>query len=345
MAHELEFRNGRASMFSVNETPWHRYGTILAGAPTFDDALRLGNLDYEVVRAPTYLPVNDGADFVQSKTAFVTRRTDTGHELGRVGPDYTPIQNVDAFGVLRPLVDSGVLKLETGGVLRNGADAWLLGRWDIDRFGPVVREVFADKVVPFSTVLANHSGRRAVLVGNTPIRIVCANTLGMAETAGSSRWESVTHVGAASTRLVEAAERVFGGVIERYEVIAAQYRALKARALTSDEFAEHVLDLIAPDPRALPSFVPDAKMAESVVARAEAKRDELTRLWTAGRGHVGDSSAWEAYNGVVEALDHDEQGLWPTRGGVYRTASLLDGQYSRMKNTVLDRLVSLAGAR
>lgn len=341
MAHELEFQNGVASMFSVRETPWHQEGRLLSAAPSFEEALRLGNLDYEVVKVPTYLSVGE-SDFVQSRKAFVTKRIDTGRELGSVGPDYEPVQNVDAFGVLRPLVDSGILTLETGGVLRDGADAWLLGRWDIERFGPVVREVFADEIIPFSTVLANHSGRRGVQIGQTPVRIVCANTLGMAETSGASRFETVRHTGEATQRMIEAAEKMFGGIIERYEVIAQQYRILKARALDEAEFKQAVLDVIAPDPRVSPKFNPDAKLAESVVARYETKVATLNRLWESGRGHVGDHSAWEAYNGAVEALDHDVDGLWPVRAGTYRAASLLDGTYGRMKNEVLDNLVALA---
>ncbi|MBN8832335.1 MAG: DUF932 domain-containing protein, partial [Sphingomonadales bacterium] len=56
-------------------------------------------------------------------------------------------------------------------------------RWDLDRFGPDARDVFARDggLLPYATVMANHSGRRGVLLGHTAIRVVCANTLGAAE--------------------------------------------------------------------------------------------------------------------------------------------------------------------
>ena len=51
MSAELEIRNGTASMFSVRVTPWHREGHILTAAPSFDDAMALGRLDY--TKSPT----------------------------------------------------------------------------------------------------------------------------------------------------------------------------------------------------------------------------------------------------------------------------------------------------
>lgn len=91
--------------------------------------------------------------------------------------------------------------VETGGVLRDGADAWLLVRWDIDRFDPDVRDVFGKDggILPYALVAANHSGRRGVLLGHTSIRVCCANTLGMAETeaaGGASRWRTVSALAA-----------------------------------------------------------------------------------------------------------------------------------------------------
>lgn len=355
MAHEVTKVNGRGEMFSVGETPWHREGVVLAGAPTLEEALELGGLNFDVEKRRVFVPVPCAPDhpaiagmdtagrpyrLAESQNAFTVWRTDRDVELGAVGAGYTPIQNRSVFAVMEPLLDQGVLQLETGGSLREGADVWLLGRFDIERFGPVVREIFADEVIPFALFTNNHSGRRGAVVAETPIRVVCANTLGMAEhlmESGKSRAVNVRHTGDAELRVIEAAEELFGGIVERYETIAAQYRALKATHLTQIDFDALVLDAIAPDPRQLKSFNPDAKLAEVVLERALTKRAELTRLWTEGKGHVGDASAWEAYNGAVEALDHNAE-LWPTRAGSWRTASLMDGQLRRMKDAVLSNL-------
>lgn len=100
--------------------------------------------------------------------------------LGPVGSAYELVTNRGAFEVLRPLVDQKVAALETGGVLRDGADAWLLVRWNLEQFGPEAREVVAQDggLLPSATVMANHSSRRGVMLGHTASRVVCANTLG-----------------------------------------------------------------------------------------------------------------------------------------------------------------------
>jgi phage/plasmid-like protein (TIGR03299 family) len=296
-----------------------------------------------VEKRPTY--VTAGMDdatgkpaLVQSEFSFVTVRTDTERELGQVSAQYVPMQNADAFRVIEPLVDQGVARLETGGVIRNGADAWLLIQWDLERFGPIVREVFAGEIAPFGLLANNHDRRRGILLQDTNIRVVCANTLGFAEGA-TERRIVVKHSGKARGELVAAAEEMWGGIIERYEKLALQYRALKARVLQDEEFTAMVLDVIAPLPQEQPDFNPEAKMAEAVIARAERKRNRLSYLYEHGKGHVGDRSAWEAYNGAVEALDHDRE-LWPTHAGVWRTASLMSGTLKRLKDDCLAGLVT-----
>lgn len=349
MAHELEFTVGedgvqRASFFTVGETAWHREGHVLTEAPTYQEALKLAKLDYEVEKRPTFIamPTTDGTDtyMKQSTTAFVTVRTDTGLELGAVGRDYTVVNNLPAFRVLEPLLDEGVASLATGGVLRNGGDAWLMVQWNLAKFGPVVREVFAAEVTPFGLLAVNHTGRRGILLKDTNVRVVCANTLGFAESE-TMHQINVRHSGDAEQRLIDAAFNMWGGIIERYETLALQYQTLKARVLTEQEFTAAVLDLIAPSPLDNPKFNPEAKLAGAVLDRALRKRAEVRRLWDEGKGHVGDHSAWEAYNAAVECIDHNAE-LFPTRAGSWRTASLLDGNLHRLKQRSLEHCLVLA---
>lgn len=343
MAHELEIKNGRASFFSVNKTAWHREGQVLTEAPTLDEAMAIANLGYEVEKRPTQFVCTtpDGDTYLKtSDSAFVTVRKDTQQELGAVGKDYVPLQNADAFRVLEPLLDAGIAKLETGGVIRGGADAWLMVGWDLTRFGPIVREVFADEVLPFGLLANNHNGRRGILLQDTNIRVVCANTLGFAEGATQKRIV-VKHSAQGLEKVIEAAETLWHGIIERYEVLAQQYATLKATMLTQDEFRKLVLDVVAPHPVDNPKFNPDAKLAEVVVERAERKREALQDAWLNGKGHTGEQNAWYAYNGAVEVLDHNRE-LFPTKAGAWRTASLLDGALRKAKDDVLNGLIALA---
>lgn len=69
MPGDLDFgSDGRASMLSVRESPWHREGMLLEDTPGFEEALELARLDYEVVKVPTYwrLPSHRQTSFLPS---------------------------------------------------------------------------------------------------------------------------------------------------------------------------------------------------------------------------------------------------------------------------------------
>lgn len=351
MAHELSFTNGAADFFSVGHSAWHRHGTVLPAGTilSLDEALKLANLDYDVEKCTVTVNAPSGARFESGK-AFSTLRTDRNVELGSVGPDYCVVQNRDAFAAtVGPMIDSGFLRLETGGVLRDGADAWLLGQLDLSKFGPSAAEVFANEVAAYVLVSVNHSGRRANTVAFTPIRVVCANTLGMVESEvdgghGATRARTVRHSGDAQQRMAEAAESLFGTIIQQAETVAEHYKMLKETRLSASQFRAHVLlPSIGTHPTRRHGWNPEARQAETVVERYEEKGAEILRLWTAGKGHSGDLSGWEAYNAVVEAVDHNEE-LFPARGGVYRTQGLMDGKLRETKDAALTELVKFAEA-
>lgn len=335
MPHELDINaNGGAAMFSVRETPWHREGIVLTGAPSFADALELGGLGFEVETQPLYFRSEGDMEYHHARGAYATVRTDRNEVLGVVTGRYQPIQNADAFGVLEPLLDAGLATLETGGSLRRGRDVWMLVRFHLD--SPLVREVFADEVIPFGLVSNNHAGKRSVTVQETPIRVVCANTLAVA-LAGRRRAIDVRHTLSVESKTVEAAESLWGSLIERYDAVARQYHQLKCRYLDLETFRKAVLDVIAPIPAELDGVKLTARQ-EGVRERIVERRRRVSYLWAGGIGHTGDGSAWEALNAAVESIDHDE-GIWRTRGK--RTASLLDGRLATLKNDVAASLLAL----
>ncbi|MBW3631204.1 MAG: DUF932 domain-containing protein [Gemmatimonadetes bacterium] len=336
--------DGTGAVFSVRNTPWHREGTLLDAAPSLHDALRLGGLDFEVEVRPLFTRPQrntgrpEASEYRQVENACATVRTDREEVLGIVSKRYQPLQNRDAFEILEPLLDAGLATLETGGSLRGGRDVWMLVRFKVE--SPAVQEVFADEVVPFGLISNNHSGQRRVVVQETPIRVVCANTLSLA-LEGRSRALGVRHTASVEAKTVEAARQLGGALIERYETAAQQYRALKQHHLDTALFRRLVLDAAAPVPASLEQSGLTVGQ-ELVRQRIQARRARLTQLWTDGAGHSGDFSAWEALNGLVQSLDH-EASLWRVRGS--RAGALLDGRLADIKGRVLAGLVAAATQR
>lgn len=343
MAHELDRRgNGRAAMFSVRLTPWHREGTLLTEVPSLDEALQEAGHDFEVKVRPLYTRVHQYPGvpiygYQKAGSACATVRTDRETVLGIVSERYQPLQNRDAFGVLEPLLDAGLASLETGGSLRGGRDVWMLVRFNVD--SPLVREVFADELIPFGLVSNNHAGQRKVIVQETPIRVVCANTLGIALNK-RDRALGVRHTASVEARTVEAAKQLWSGLIERYEAAARQYETLKARHLDTALFRRLALDTVARIPARLERAGLTPRQ-EAARARIVSRRNRIEHLWEHGAGHQGDHSMYEAYNAVVESLDHDTS-LWRVRGP--RTQALYDGRLAQTKSRVLTALIGAASS-
>lgn len=335
MPGELDRKSdGTAAMFSVSATPWHREGSIIERPPaTIAEALDLAGLDFFVDVKPVFV-THTGGEYAKVTDYQATFRTDTQRTLGIVGSRYTPLQNGDAFRIIEPLLNTGRAALETAGSLREGRDVWILVRFDIN--DAVVQEVFADEVLPFGLLSNNHAGERGVILQETPIRVVCANTLGTAHrSAIDGKVVRVRHTFNVELRTVQAVESLWEALIERYQIIARQYAILKRCFLSRAAFTSVVLDSAAPI-QAQWLVAKPAWQQEQALTRARARRARIEDLWGNGTGHAGNESAWEAYNALVQSVDHDES-LWPTQQ--QRTASLLDGSLAEVKQRVLDKLM------
>lgn len=327
--------DGTGAMFSVGATPWHREGLFLTRPPqNINDALSAAGLDFEVELRSVVAEHRR-----EELPAFrATCRSDNGAVLGIVKRRYVPLQNRDAFQVLKPLLDSGKASLETAGALGLGEDIWVLVRFAVN--DPVVKEVFADEVVPFGLLSNNHAGKGGVILQETPIRVVCANTLSMARrTAREGRAIRVRHTLGVERRTVDAAQTLWAALVERYRGIAKDYATLRHHFLTEDLFRRLVLDKVAPVRGEWERAEATPKQREAL-HRARLRRERIRALWSEGDGHPDRGSAWEAYNALVQSLDHDVA-LWPTRGD--RTASLKDGRLEKTKQVVLDGLLRHAG--
>lgn len=336
MAHELNFRNGVADMFSVRETPWHKEGHLLTEAPTLEEAIRLAGHDFEVETVPLYVrrTTQDGDEyFVEVNTTHrATMRQDNNEVLGVVGGRYHVLQNIEAFSILEPLLDAGLAELETGGTLRGGRDVWMQVRWNFS--DPVIQEVFSKSgVEPYCLLANNHAGWRQVTLQNSDIRVVCANTLGWA--LGKQGQVKIRHTATVKSKLVAEAQTFWKALLERYTKVAGQMEALQNRFLTEEEFSRAVLDVLAP----FPEKKGDKAPAPAIVERQMDKRRRLDHMWVNGAGHTGDYSAWEAVNGAIESLDHDSE-MWKVRGS--RTeAMMFEGTLSLLKQKVVASVHSL----
>jgi phage/plasmid-like protein (TIGR03299 family) len=281
MAHAIYEEN----MMYVGETPWHGIGRRLPKNATIDEMVEAAGF-FTVASAPLHVPGSIRP--VPGLRALV--REDNGAVLAAVSPRYEIIQ---AREIAQTLVEaaSGVGAIfHTAGLLgTNGARFWMLAQL------PTPIRVKGDKseVHPFLLASSAHDGSSPLILMDTPVRVVCQNTLnGALGGVAESRW-AIRHTKSAQVRLSEAAEgfRKMASGLKRFEQLA--------NVLASTKFTDR--QLVATLDRVLP--LPDDGKDHP---RLKATRDNVARLFSyEGRGLDGiRGTGWGAWQAFTEQVDH-----------------------------------------
>jgi len=285
MPHDLEIKEGRASMLYLEEPPWQALGARVESAATVQEALRAAGDDWDVAKEPLFI-ANAGKDGFVQTGRFAVIRTDTRAVLGHVSGQYRPSANREVFRFLDELVGGGKAVFHTVGVLWGGERVWVLVQlsdgWEVTT---------GDWVSGFLLVTTSHDATEAPRIRFTPVREACMNTLVPADAqAGFNARE--LHSGNVSWGFKNAAEllgmacKVFGKTREAYQVLAS-------RQVSREEMGAYFLDVI-----------PDGECKHRNT-RTQNTRANLEHLYHWGHGsEFARGTAWGIYNSVTEYLEH-----------------------------------------
>ena len=208
------------SGFFVGEPAWHGLGTVISDAPTSEDAIRIAELDWDVIPKPIY------DEFGREIPGFkVNMRSTDNANLGIVTDRYKVVQNNEAFAFTDELLGHGV-KYETAGSLASGKRVWMLARLE----NTTIAE---ENIDPFLVFTNSHDGTGAIRVAITPVRVVCQNTLNLALSQASRHWSCV-HKGDIQSKLEEA--RFTLSSAERYmKALEEEFGELKLKSVTDKQ--------------------------------------------------------------------------------------------------------------
>lgn len=228
MAHNLSFQiNQTGDFVSKHIKPWHGFGTILESV-NLQEALQYGGLDYHVEKSPNIHRMGE-IDLI-SETSFFTWRTDTSKVLGHhVGSRYTPVQNIDALGI----VDQFPYHIETAGCLKDGAISFICMKSDKQII--VKGTDVTDMYLLFTN---SFDGSSPISVIFTPIRVVCNNTLTAALRGAKDRY-TFRHTQSANEKVKEFA-KVMGLLQKNVTVLETVYNQLSDIQIDPVDFMGHV---------------------------------------------------------------------------------------------------------
>ena len=293
-------------MFSVRAMPWHGLGVVLDEYPrSIDEALDKAGLGWKVTHGDVLVVKTPGwtddfgtkhpPELIPAKGFKANLREDSGEVLGIVSDEYEVVDNRDSFRFLDALIGSD-LYFETAGSLWGGRRVWCLARL------PEYVEPGGDQSATYIYVANSHDGSMAVTAAATPIRIVCANTLGAAlrqaeHGANAQRTFRFRHTGNLQTKFAQA-RQVLGMTIDYQQ----QFKAL------ADQFALEPISETALKQRVLRHlWVID----DDTGTRARTVSARSSGCWRSSEaaGAPGDTtgnspgSKWTAFNAIAEHLD------------------------------------------
>ena len=321
MAHEITDTD---HMFSgSNTTPWHGLGTVVAGQLSSIDALTAAKLNWDVVQEFVF-----DADMNTLDGFRLNRRNDTKGILGIVNEGWTPVQNARLLEIAESLVqvDGTDFKpvIETAGSLRGGQIVWACVKTG--------ERKFADSNHSTYLLLSNgHDGKRAVKGTLTDVRVVCNNTLRMAEAGVTQLY--VTHAKGVESRLATAIETL-GWANEQTRSTFAIYEALANASIAKD--TAH---------KAFKKLVKDTeKEIANIGKRSENKVETLMTLFSVGKGNGG-KTAFDYLNAATDYVDHARN--FRNTGGNISERRFLDsnlgGLGDKMKARAFKQAKVLAG--
>lgn len=276
---------------SQNGDPWHRVGTAVDHAMTWDEVLeRCPEVAFAVAMMPvnTVITTPDGPLTVPLNEWRAIVRTDTNSPLGLVSPGYTLYQT-EALGRFADAVrGSSGANYDTAGSLFGGR--MVFTQLDLgDTFkvpgddSPWVRRLL---------ISTGHDGRHALKAKRTQTRVVCSNTLSAALGEVSPEYV-VRHTSQMDVQVDEArkALQMAENYDEAFEVRMADLTRTKMTLNDVIAFTE-VLIPIAP-----------ADMEKSV--RKQADRDAIASLFSKSPTLDGvPLTAYRTLQAVAEWTDH-----------------------------------------
>ena len=359
MGHKIDQTvNAKGSAMFALQPAWHGLGTVLKHLPNAAEAIIAAGLNWEV--ALRELETEDGTvleDFM------ATARMDTKAVLGVVSPGYPIIQNTRAFECFDIVArDEGIL-FESAGSLDGGKEIWALAKM------PTGTKINGkDLVEHYLLMTTGHTGKKALRILPTSVRVVCWNTLRLALAGRSDAWITIRHAGDVEAAIEEAREAVdqANGIFKATSAVMKKMASKKVTQKFRDEMFGDVLDwYYGEDSRPQTNGRTEKEVLEIVLAGAQAEQkvkvgvrearrsagfEALMLKWENDRQKLaGEGTAWALWNAISEWTDHDQLEAKPKRGGELVQAeaafkNTLYGTAADAKEYVFEKCAEFAGA-
>ena len=238
MAHLIETNaiTGKAEIAYANATPWHGLGQQLTQDAPIDVWRKEAGLDWSAKLSPIMFTW-DGQNYSEMPNQKVIYRDDTNQPLGVVTDRYKVHQPAEVLEFFNTLVQSAGFTLEVAGAIKGGKRIWALA--NVNKESVVLQD---DAVRGYLLLSTSFDGTAATIGQFTSIRVVCNNTLSMADQETAPSRVVLTHGAEFDQSLMR--DRL-GLIVGGFDGMMDKYRKL-ARQGISSEYARQFTDTLFP---------------------------------------------------------------------------------------------------
>ncbi|NDB64657.1 MAG: DUF932 domain-containing protein [Euryarchaeota archaeon] len=288
MSHEVE------TMAWANEVPWHGLGTKIDADRPIKEWIEAAGLDWELQKESLYLKNSETGEYERWPWRVAWRRSsDQKIIVPSAHPHWKPWQTEEMTGMMRDWAVAGGATMETLGSLRKGTVIWALAKIKGD-FKVGAR----DGVKGYLLLTSSHMVGKANDVRLTPIRVVCANTMAMAQGHSNVVYRQDHMSAFDTTRAKDAVE----AAVEELAEIGRRANLIAKLKISTQDAVEKVL---------LPVFASEILKDEEQLELVREDQSKLPRsilkildAATHGVGATDPENGWGLLNGVTYWADH-----------------------------------------
>lgn len=300
MAHLIETNTntGKSEIAFIGNVPWHGLGQALSPNAPIEVWKTEAGLDWqaEVARAMFIPELGGVAHPVPGRN--VVYRSDTQAPLGVVTDRYRIHQPGEILDFFNTLVQSAGFSLEVAGAISGGKRIWALA--NVNREACVLGD---DAVRGYLLLSTSFDGSTATVGQFTSVRVVCNNTLSMADRETAPSRVSITHGARFDASLMRDK---LGLVVGGFDGMMDNYRKL-ARQGVSTAFVKEYLTTLFPQTKQLVK-VPGVEVKQEVWADSRAYKQVLALF--DGKGMGSDlpgthGTRWGLLNAITQFVDHE----------------------------------------
>ena len=280
-------------MAYFGDTPWHEMGVSINDDEQYNWKVfaEKAGLDWEVELKNIYQKelISFGINYRKIEDKSCVRRMSDSKILGIVGNKYKPIQNEELFTFFDPFVESGLARYHTAGSLYEGKGVWVLAQ-----IGEMQDIHNGDMIGQFILMNSSHDGSHSLRVTPTTIRVVCANTNGLAISGARNMRTllNIRHTETAQLR-IDQLQSAIGPAIHNFNETIDVFRSMAKSKLWSPGY---VLERLWP--------TRDIEPGRALTMRKNMHAKIITLYDNGNYDDLG-KTKWGFYNAITQHLDHN----------------------------------------